>query len=154
MNRQFLSGVSLALPLTAILSFPLSLNAETVTGKLNGHECAHHGVSCPVERLDPHITLESDFVLMLEDGEYAFLPNISRDIKVRYVLDTVQVEGTKHPKFNSIKVDIFRVKKGNKFVTVWTQEQADFEYKALYEDGYAWPGQQVAPMSKYDKPAN
>lgn len=153
MNTLSFKWVRLAIPLTALFAFPLWLSADTITGKLNGHECAHHGVSCPSARLDPHIALESDFVLMLNDGEYAFLPNLSRDIKVRYVLDTVQVEGIRHPKFNSIKVDIFRVKKGNKFVTVWTQEQADFERKALYEDGYAWPGQQVSPMSKYDRPA-
>ncbi|MCU7947197.1 MAG: hypothetical protein KZQ72_11235 [Candidatus Thiodiazotropha sp. (ex Cardiolucina cf. quadrata)] len=154
MKTTSIKWLRLVVPLTAIFTFPLSLNADTFTGKLNGHECAHHGVSCPTAKLDPHIALESDFVVMLEGGEYAFLPNLSRDIKARYVLDTIQVEGTKHPKFDSIKVDIFRVKKGNTFVTVWTQEQANFALKALYEDGYAWPGQQASPMSKYDKPAN
>ncbi|MCU7843083.1 MAG: hypothetical protein KZQ93_04505 [Candidatus Thiodiazotropha sp. (ex Monitilora ramsayi)] len=144
----------LAMPMAALFALPLTLSAETITGKINGHECAHHGASCPVEKLDPHIALESDFVLMLDNGDYAFLPNLSRDIKVRYVLDTVQIEGKKHPRFNSIKVDIFRVKQGDKFVTVWTQKQADFEYKALYEDGYAWPGQQVEPLNRHDKPAS
>ncbi|MCU7875901.1 MAG: hypothetical protein KZQ84_03720 [Candidatus Thiodiazotropha sp. (ex Lucinoma borealis)] len=154
MKIQHTKQLKLAASVAALFAMPLSLSAETITGKINGHECAHHGASCPVEKLDPHIALESDFVLMMDNGEYTFMPNLSRDIKVRYVLDTVQVEGKKHPKFNAIKVDIFRVKQGDKFVTVWTQKQADFEYKALYEDGYAWPGQQVEPLNKYDKPAS
>ncbi|MCU7829966.1 MAG: hypothetical protein KZQ80_04115 [Candidatus Thiodiazotropha sp. (ex Monitilora ramsayi)] len=151
MKTRSFRWIKLTLPLSALFAFPLWVNAETITGTINGHECAHSGVSCPAARLDPHISLESDFVLMVGEGDYVFMPNLSRDIKVRYVLDTVQIEGKKHPRFNSINVDIFRVKKGGKFVTVWTQKQADFEYQALYRDGLAWPGQQVESMNKHDR---
>ncbi|MES9828106.1 MAG: hypothetical protein ABW201_07570 [Candidatus Thiodiazotropha sp.] len=135
--------IKTALPLVAIFAAPMWVHAETFTGTINGHECAHNGASCPVEKLDPHIALESDFVLMVGEGDYLFMPNLSRDIKVRYVLDNVQVKGEKHPRFNSIKVSEFSVKKGGKYVTIWTQKQADFEYEALYRDGLAFPGQKV-----------
>ena len=130
-----------------MLALSGGISAETFTGKLNGHECAHHGETCPADGLDPHILMEPDFVLMLDGGEYVFIPNLRGDIKVRHVLSTVQIDGVRHPKFNSVKVDIFRVKKGDKFVTEWTQEQQDFEQKALYEEGYGWPQQQATPMS-------
>lgn len=154
MKIKYPKQLQFALSMAALFALPLSVSAETFTGMINGHECAHNGHTCPVGKLDPHVSLESDFVLMQGDRDYLFMPNLSRDVKVRYVLDTVQVEGTKHPRFNSIKVDIFRVKKGDKFVTVWTQKQADFEYDALYRDGAAWPGQKIEELSKHDKPAS
>ncbi|MEW8506055.1 MAG: hypothetical protein AB2598_05085 [Candidatus Thiodiazotropha sp.] len=143
MKVQLPRRIKMALSLAAILSAPMWVHAEIFTGTINGHECAHNGTTCPAEKLDPHIALESDFVLMVGEGDYFFMPNLSRDIKVRYVLDTVQVKGEKHPRFNSIKVDEFLVKKGGKYVSVWTRKQADFEYEALYRDGLAFPGQKA-----------
>ncbi len=56
--------------LAAILStLPLIANAdETFIGKIIGYDCAHHGVSCAIDRLDPHLRLEQDFVLVQEGG--------------------------------------------------------------------------------------
>ncbi len=132
---------ALAIPMATLLFVPLYANAGTITGKLNGHECAHAGMSCPIDRLDPHIALESDFVLVMPDGDYYFLPNLSRDIKARHVLEDVQVTGDVNPKYHTIKVKELKVKSGSGFKTIWTQEQADFERRALYGDGVAWPGQ-------------
>ena len=132
---------ALALPMATLLFVSMSANAGTITGKLNGHECAHAGMSCPIDRLDPHIALESDFVLVMPDGDYYFLPNLSRDIKARHVLEDVQVTGDVNPKYHTIKVKELKVKSGSGFKTIWTQEQADFERRALYGDGVAWPGQ-------------
>ena len=129
------------LPMTAVMFVALSASAATITGKLNGHDCAHAALACPIDRLDPHIALESDFVLVQPDGDYYFMPNLSRDIKVRHVLEDVQVVGDVNPKYHTIKVKELRVKSGSEFKTVWTQEQADFEMRALYGDGVAWPGQ-------------
>ena len=154
MKIKYPKQLQLALSMAALFALPFTVSAETFTGMINGHECAHAGHTCPLDRLDPHVALEPDFVLMQGDKDYLFMPNLSRDVKVRYVLDTVQVEGTKHPKYNSIKVDVFRVKRGDKFVTVWTQKQADFEYSSLYRDGGAWPGQKLEELSKHDKPAS
>ncbi|MBT2968344.1 MAG: hypothetical protein B6D72_15730 [gamma proteobacterium symbiont of Ctena orbiculata] len=131
MKKSLSHRLSLALPFVSLLSLPLALSADVFTGKLKGYGCASHGITCPTEKLDPHIVLEPDFVLMLANGEYAFLPNLSRDIKVRYVLETIEVNGTKHPKFNAIKVDVLRVKQGDMFVTVWSQAEDDFYHRAM-----------------------
>lgn len=131
----------LMIPVAALLSYSMNANAGTVTGKLNGHECAHSSHTCPVDRLDPHIALESDFVLVVEGGDYYFLPNLSRDIKARHVLEDVQISGDVDDKYRSIKVTELAVKSGSGYKTIWTQKQADFEMRALYGDGVAWPGQ-------------
>ena len=46
-----------------------------------------------------------------------------------------------NPKYHSIKVMELKVKSGSGFKTIWTQKMADFEMRALYGDGVAWPGQ-------------
>jgi hypothetical protein len=53
----------------------------------------HEGKTCPVDRLDPHIALERDFVLQKPNGDYMFLPNAPRTVKVRHVLSDVEVTG-------------------------------------------------------------
>ena len=141
MNAKYFRMTISAVPLATLLSLPLSLNADTITGKLNGHDCAHAGTSCPVDRLDPHVALESDFVLMVGGGDYMFLPNVPRDVKVRYVLQDVQVKGTINDKYRSIKVDELHAKKGGTYATVWSQKAQDFEWEALHGDGIAAPGQ-------------
>ncbi|WP_419605286.1 hypothetical protein [Thiolapillus sp.] len=95
-----------ALPVTALLSAPAAIMAETFTGKLNGHGCAHAGTTCPVDRLDPHIALESDFVLQKGSGDYYFLPNLPYGVKVRHVLEDVQVDGTLDKRYNQIDVNL------------------------------------------------
>ncbi len=84
MNRFCLTALAFLL-LAMTLSFPL-LKGETISGKLNGHHCAHEGMTCPIDKLDPHVTLEADFVLMVNDGYY-FLPNLPRDTKVRHLTE-------------------------------------------------------------------
>jgi len=132
MKTTILKSFLFALPLAASMAIPTAF-AETITGKINGHGCAHAGVTCPADRLDPHITLEADFVLQKGDGEYLFLPNLPRDTKVRYVLKDVKVTGGLDKKRHSLIVDKFMVKSGGAWKTVWSQKEAQEELDALYE---------------------
>lgn len=113
-----------SLLLSAALLTPSIVSAETITftGKLNGLECAIAGDVCPIDKLDPHLALESDFVLQKADGTHYLLPNVPRDTKVRYVLEDVQVTGDLNQKYNAIKVDEFQVRRNSAYKTVWSQE--------------------------------
>ena len=113
MLPTILKSLAFALPRT--LAAP-SVFAETFTGKLNGYGCAHGGKTCPTDRLDPHLALEPDFVLMQEGGDYLLLSNVPRSTKVRYALETVQVSGELNPKHHSVIVEEFWVKDGDAFV--------------------------------------
>jgi len=77
------------LPLLALVGGGLTMTtavAETISGTINGHGCAHGGHTCPADELDPHLAFEPDFVLQQADGEYYFLSNVPRETKVRHVL--------------------------------------------------------------------
>lgn len=103
MSRKRIGLSLLALTSFALVPY-LAFAAKTVTGEILGHECAHHGKVCPSTKLDPHLALEPDFVLVVGDGYY-FLPNLPRDTKVRYVLETMTIKGNVDDKYNSIIVD-------------------------------------------------
>lgn len=121
------------LPLLGMLLWlpPATFAAETLAGRLNGHDCAERGTSCPIDRLDPHVALEADFVLQQGNGEYFFLVNLPRDVKVRHVMRPVEVTGELNRKYNAVTVDEFHVD-GE---LVWSQELVDQEAAR-----HLWPG--------------
>ena len=127
---------SLLRPLLAgglLMLSPLAALGEmtTLTGKINGHDCAERGEACPVDKQDPHVALESGFVLQRADGEYFFLTNVPRDVKVRHVLETATVTGDLNRRYNTVKVDTLEI--GDE--VIWSQELQRKEAQRAY-----WPG--------------
>lgn len=104
-------GVLVALLVTALVA-----NAETVkmTGKMTGYTCLTKGYVCPIDKADPMINLETDFVLVTAKGDYYFLPNLSIGLKARHALEKVTVTGDLNPKYKSITVKTMSV--GGKMV--------------------------------------
>ena len=131
-TRRYASLLGLALGLT--LAAPAAL-AESFVGKLNGHGCAHEGKTCPVDRLDPHIALERDFVLQKSNGDYMFLPNVPRTVKVRYVLSDVEVIGELNTKYQTVDAAELHVTSGGSKRLVWSQARQDEEFERLYQEG-------------------
>ena len=97
--------------LVALMVSALVANAEmvTVTGKVTGYTCLMQGFVCPIDKADPMINLEKDFVLVTASGEYYFLPNISVGLKGKYALDVVTVTGNLNAKYKSIMVNTMSV---------------------------------------------
>ena len=81
--------------LVVLMASALVANAEmvTVTGKMTGYTCLMTGYICPIDKADPMINLEKDFVLVTAKGDYYFLPNISVGLKARHALEVVTVTG-------------------------------------------------------------
>lgn len=120
----------LSIVCAAALLFPLTASAESFTGTIVGHTCAHQGKTCPVDRLDPHIALEPDFVLLRGTDDYLFLPNVPRDVKVRHVLQEITVTGELNTRYNSVAVDKVKVQ-GE---TVWSQTAQEYEINCIYDE--------------------
>ena len=136
MNRLRLTAHTLAF--TALLAVT-GIHAETFTGRINGHHCAHGGETCPVDRLDPHLALERDFVLRTADGIYYFMTNLPRDVKVRHVLAQARVTGDLDPRYNTVTVDELQVKDGEDFRVVWTQAKQSAEWAYFVGTGGLGP---------------
>jgi hypothetical protein len=111
--------------LAGLLMLPLLAGAATVEGKMNGISCAVAGVFCPIDKADPLVALESDFVVQQPDGIFYIIPNVDRAVKARVVLEDVQVSGDVNDQYKSITADQIQVKRGGEWKTVWSQEMQD-----------------------------
>ncbi len=131
------------LVLLMIMAYGLPFTAQaanTIDGWMQGYNCVSHGHKCPVDRLDPHLMLEPDFVLLLDDGDYYLLPNLARDIKARYIHKSIRVVGDVNPKHKSIDVNKLQVKDGDSFKTVWSKKMMMEEWKKRQEEFYGDDG--------------
>ena len=111
--------------LIALLMLPVVASADSIEGKMNGLNCAISGVVCPIDKADPLIALESDFVVQQPDGSFYIIPNIDRAVKARVVLEDVVVTGTVNPTYKSIKADKLEVNRGGEMKLVWSQKMQD-----------------------------
>jgi len=60
-------------------------------GTIAGASCTHYKVECLND--DNHIALEPDFVFVLPDGKYYFLPNVDRIVKARHAYKKIRLVG-------------------------------------------------------------
>ena len=121
------------------LSAPLAVDAaqtKTFVGHMEGLNCVIHGHLCPVDNLDPHIALESDFVLFLATDEHYLLPNIPRVVKAKYVGKPIRVTGEVTEKYRSIRVDKLEVKKSGNYKTVWSKWSQVEEWEKWRKEFY------------------
>ena len=123
--------------LGSVVLFAATVQAETIEGKLNGLECASHGEQCPIDRLDPHLAFERDFVVQTADGKYYFITNVDRAVKVRHVLKMVRVKGTVSTKFDAINASELWVKEGGDFKIMWSTAMQEEERRRMR--GYITP---------------
>ncbi len=127
MKKYFFLGV------LVLLLVPLVANAEmmTVTGKVTGLSCLIQGYICPVDKADPMINLERDFVVQTATGDYYFLTNIGLGLKGKYALQVVEVTGDVNPRYKSIMVKTIKV--GGK--VVWSGEMEKEVYPLVIGPG-------------------
>lgn len=90
---------------------------DTIEGTIQGANCVIHKTVCPLNASDPHIALENDFVLVAGNGEYFFIPNLSRSLKEKYLNQKVRITGDK--KEHTIVASNIDVKDQGKYQSVW-----------------------------------
>lgn len=106
-------------------------HTETREGTIEGALCVLSGKKCPPDDLDAHLLIENNFVLLASDGKYYYLPNISRNVKIRYVGKEIRITG--QVKGESIIVDTMEAKKNGKYKIIWTKEKQKKEFINYFE---------------------
>jgi len=124
-------GIKKLLPavlLVVFLLIPLVVNADTIKGKMEGLSCLLKGYLCPLDKADPMINLEKDFVVVTADGKYYYLTNIGLGLKARHALEVVEVTGKINEKYRTMTADTLSV--GGK--VVWSKA-AEEEMKKMIQ---------------------
>jgi hypothetical protein len=121
----------------AIFLLAMALSATQVSagekveleGVIQGAKCTHYQVECYND--DNHIALEPDFVFVLPNGEYYFMPNVGRSVKARHAYKNVRIHGelTRQELWVDKLVDIDK-KKGARSKTTWDWTDRDDFWKS------------------------
>ena len=94
-------------------------------GTIKGAGCTHFQVQCVND--DNHIALEDDFVLVMPNGEYYFMPNLYFSVKARHAYRTVRVHGERRRQEVWVdKLVDLDGKKGAGAKTTWDWANDDF----------------------------
>jgi hypothetical protein len=120
-------AMALIVPAAAIAK----TDVKTFKGTIEGALCVLEGKKCPPDDLDAHLLIENNFVLLVSDGKYYYLPNLNRNVKARYVGKNLQVTGK--VKGESIIVDKVEVKEGSKYKLVWSRQKEKREFINYFE---------------------
>ena len=130
--------VLLTLFLSAALLMPVAVNAaQTVEGHMEALDCIIYGKPCPVDYLDPHIALVSDFVLFLgKSDEHYLLSNIPRKAKEKYIGSAIRVTGEVNTKYKAIKAKKLEVKGSGAYKIVWSSKSQPDDWARWREEFY------------------
>ena len=120
MKNYILKISILAVMMTLLITPSAMAKSSMVEGTIQGFTCLTHGKVCPVDRFDPHLTVEQNFVLVDMEKGYHFLPNLDRSILARNIHQKARVTGHVDPKYNSVEVEKFEVMKKGSWEEIWS----------------------------------
>ena len=95
-NKTQIRSIAIRLILVIMAMFMVAMRADAgervqLVGTIKGAGCTHFKVKCVND--DNHIALETDFVLVMPNDEYYFMPNLYFSVKARHAYRTVRVHG-------------------------------------------------------------
>ncbi len=111
-------------PVVAFAATPITLE-----GSFQGANCIFYNKACPTNMTDGHIAIEPDFIFVDKSGAYAFIPNLDRGLKIKYLHKNVKIIGDKTG--DSIRAKVVEVQKHNQYKEVWTLAAQEAERDQL-----------------------
>lgn len=88
MGLVFFAGLAFVAPFESSAK-----DMQTITGQIQGAQSSLRGYKCPAGQKAMLGAVEEDFVLVTDDGKRYYMPNISQNLKVSYLLEKVTVKG-------------------------------------------------------------
>ncbi|MGD1975124.1 MAG: hypothetical protein PVH37_19085 [Desulfobacterales bacterium] len=109
----------------AFAATAMNAAAEEVTyeGTIEGLNCTYYSQQCPKDDLDIYAALENDFVLVLPDGKFFLLPNLSPLVKARHLTEIVRIQGKQDG--SNIWVENLEVKQNGGYKNAWNRERQE-----------------------------
>jgi hypothetical protein len=111
--------------LLAFTAAPIKAADKEVTyeGTIQGLNCTYYNQECPTEDLDIYVALENDFVLVLPEGKFFLLPNLSPLVKARHLAEKVRISGKLEG--SSIWVENLEIKENGGYKSVWNRKRQE-----------------------------
>ena len=124
-------GLWISILLFALLCTSSDISAEesgtTFEGTIQGLNCTYYNMECPTEDLDIYAALENDFVLVMGEGNFFLLPNLSPLVKARHLAEKVRITGRLDG--TSIWVENLEIKENGSYRSIWNQKKHEVRSK-------------------------
>jgi hypothetical protein len=92
-------------------------------GTIQELTCTYYSKECPKNDLDIYAALENDFVLVLPEGKFFLLPNLSPLVKARHLTEKVRIRGKQDG--SSIWVENLEVKQNGGYKNAWSRKRQE-----------------------------
>ena len=92
-------------------------------GTIQELTCKYYSKECPKNDLYIYAALENDFVLVLPDGKFFLLPNLSPLVKARHLTEIVRIHGKQDG--SNIWVENLEVKQNGGYKNAWNREHKE-----------------------------
>jgi len=94
--------------------------AGTMEGVLQGYGCAVIQKLCVVDRMDPRLAAENNFVIVDTSGTPYFITNIDSSVLAGNVLNQVRISGDINNKYKTIEADKLEYLKNGQWHELWS----------------------------------
>lgn len=127
--KNFMTSTLIAAALTIIPATLFAATPITLEGSFEGAGCMLYNKTCPADMSDGHIALEADFVFVLANGEYVFVPNLDRGLKIKYLHAKLKLIGKKNG--DAVRAEVVEMNKKGTFKKVWSLEEQEEERRRM-----------------------
>ena len=121
------------------LATPTLATERTLAGRIVGLNCIFDPDLCSVDNRDPHIALNTDFVLLLKNADHYLLANVPREVKIQLFGKEIEVTGDVSEQYRSITVETLKVREGGQYIKVWSSHMESRNWqewrRQFYEEG-------------------
>ena len=119
-----------------LLAAPTPAAERTLAGRIVGLNCIFDPDLCSVDNRDPHIALNVDFVLLPEKADHYLLTNVPRNVKIQFFGREIEVTGDVSEEYRSITVETLKVRKGGKYIKVWSYDMEISDWQKWRQQFY------------------
>ena len=131
------NNISLKIAITFILlagTMSVAMAGTKFEGTIKGVTCFANKILCPVDRFDPIVNSERNYVIVEKDNSYHYIQNIDRFYIKRNLFNKVRITGVQNAKYKTLEAEIFEVYKNGKWREVWSLEAEEEELDELFSD--------------------
>ncbi|MFH0727425.1 MAG: hypothetical protein V2B19_13935 [Pseudomonadota bacterium] len=98
------------------------VQAGTLEGIVQGYGCVTVEKLCAVDRMDPRLTAERNFVVIAKDGTPYFITNVDSAILAENILNQIRITGDVNGKYKTVEADKVELFNNGRWNEVWSMK--------------------------------
>jgi len=123
--KKMLKILSFTMILAMASSAVLAAAPTTITGTIQGFNCVAGKRTCPIGREDALAATEKVFVLLAEDWNYYFVPNLARTIMARHINKQVRITGKLDTQHRSLRAETLEAFEKGQWRQTWSRSMQE-----------------------------